>query len=89
MPVALFIVARRPSLQRIGDESAGPLMDVNMMVVLGGRERSRTEFGHLFEAAGLTVRPDLPPRLQAPVKLPAAPPAPAAVPNGSSFPWNP
>jgi len=30
----------------------------------------------LFEAAGLTARPDLPPRLQAPARLPA-PPAPA------------
>jgi hypothetical protein len=30
----------------------------------------------LFEAAGLAVRPDLPPRLQAPAKLPS-PPAPA------------
>jgi hypothetical protein len=30
-------------------------MDLNMMVMLGGRERSETEYGQLFAAAGLRL----------------------------------
>jgi hypothetical protein len=37
----------------IGQPGPAPLMDLNMMVMLGGRERSETEYGQLFAAAGL------------------------------------
>jgi hypothetical protein len=39
----------------IGQPGPAPLMDVNMMVMLGGRERSETEYGQLFAAAGLRL----------------------------------
>ncbi len=37
----------------IGGPPAVPGMDINMMVVLGGRERTIAEFKALFEGAGL------------------------------------
>jgi hypothetical protein len=39
----------------IGQSGPAPLMDLNMMVMLGGRERSETEYGQLFAAAGLRL----------------------------------
>jgi hypothetical protein len=39
----------------IGQPGPAPLMDLNMMVMLGGRERSETEYGQLFAAAGLRL----------------------------------
>ena len=42
-------------LGAIGQPGPAPLMDVNMMVMLGGRERSETEYGQLFAAAGLRL----------------------------------
>jgi hypothetical protein len=39
----------------IGQPGPAPLMDMNMMVMLGGRERSETEYGQLFAAAGLRL----------------------------------
>ena len=42
-------------LGKIGEPGPAPLMDVNMMVMLGGRERSETEYGQLFAAAGLRL----------------------------------
>jgi hypothetical protein len=39
----------------IGQPGPAPLMDVNMMVMLGGRERSETEYGQLFAAARLRL----------------------------------
>jgi hypothetical protein len=39
----------------------GPLMsDLHMMVALGGRERSTTEYGELFTAAGLRYTREFP-----------------------------
>jgi hypothetical protein len=35
-------------------------MDVNFMVMLGGRERSETEYGQLFAAAGLRLTTTIP-----------------------------
>jgi L-alanine-DL-glutamate epimerase-like enolase superfamily enzyme len=38
------------------DESAfGALLDLNMLVMTGGRERTEREFRRLFDAAGLVV----------------------------------
>ena len=34
----------------------GKLMDVNMFVLLTGKERTKTEFAELFEKAGLRLR---------------------------------
>ena len=40
----------------IGDQpSAAPLMDLNMLVMLTGRERTADEFGALFAKAGLRL----------------------------------
>jgi hypothetical protein len=39
----------------IGQPGPAPLMDLNMMVMLGGRERSETEYGQLFAAARLRL----------------------------------
>ena len=39
----------------IGHPGPAPLMDVNMMVMLGGQERNETEYSHLFAAAGLRL----------------------------------
>jgi predicted O-methyltransferase YrrM len=47
-------------LGEIGEHSPAPLMDVNMMVMLGGRERSQTEYGQLFAAAGLRLTTTIP-----------------------------
>jgi hypothetical protein len=52
--VAEHIIAAR------SDSPAGAFMDLNMMVMTGGRERTRAEFAGLFAAAGLhlvTVTP--------------------------------
>jgi hypothetical protein len=42
-------------LGRPGYERATALMDLNMMAVAGGRERSEAEFARLFERAGLRL----------------------------------
>jgi hypothetical protein len=47
-------------LGEIGERGQAPLMDMNMMVVLGGRERSQTEYGQLFAAAGLRLATTIP-----------------------------
>jgi hypothetical protein len=44
----------------IGEPGPAPLMDVNMMVMLAGRERSETEYGQLFAAAGLRLTTTIP-----------------------------
>lgn len=38
-----------------GPPSPAPLMDLNMMVMLTGRERTRDEYANLFEKAGLSL----------------------------------
>ena len=40
------------AMGEIGVPSLAPLMDLNMMVMSGGRERSEAEYAALFEAAG-------------------------------------
>jgi hypothetical protein len=47
-------------LGEIGERGPAPLMDMNMMVVLGGRERSQMEYGQLFTAAGLRLTTTIP-----------------------------
>lgn len=47
-------------LGEIGEPGPAPLMDVNMMVMLGGRERNKTEYGQLFAAAGLRLTTTIP-----------------------------
>ncbi len=42
-------------LGEMGDAHAAALMDLNMMVVLGGRERDRSEYEQLFAASGLRL----------------------------------
>ncbi|MEO6512099.1 MAG: methyltransferase [Nocardioides sp.] len=42
-------------LDRPGHESATAWMDMQMLVVAGGRERTRAEYGALFSAAGLRL----------------------------------
>lgn len=42
-------------LGEIGEPSLTPLMDVNMMVALTGRERTYAEYQQLLEAAGLQL----------------------------------
>jgi hypothetical protein len=42
-------------LGAIGEPGFGPLVDVNMMAVTGGRERTREEYGKLMTAAGLKL----------------------------------
>lgn len=39
-----------------GRASRGHLADLHMLVMFGGRERTRREFGELFESAGLQLR---------------------------------
>lgn len=43
------------ALGEIGEPGLTPLMDMNMMVTLSGRERSQAEYRQLLEAAGLRV----------------------------------
>ena len=43
------------ALGEIGEPTLVPLMDMNMMVTLTGRERSQSEYRHLLEAAGLRI----------------------------------
>ena len=44
-----------------GDEpSFSKLLDLNMMVMTGGRERTESEFRHLFDGCGLTLRRIIP-----------------------------
>jgi hypothetical protein len=40
----------------LGDTGYEPLIDLTMMVVLGGRERSLEEFRGLFSRAGFALR---------------------------------
>ena len=47
------IIAVEQVLGEIGEVGPAPLMDMNMMVMLGGRERSYAEYRHLLEAAEL------------------------------------
>jgi hypothetical protein len=42
-------------LGEMGDARAAALMDLNMMAVLGGRERDQSEYEQLFAAAGLRL----------------------------------
>ena len=39
-------------LDEIGTPGFAPLMDLNMLVILGGRERNLEEYKALFAAAG-------------------------------------
>jgi hypothetical protein len=47
-------------LGEIGRPGFAPLMDMNMMVMLNGRERSLAEYQTLFDAAGLSVASVIP-----------------------------
>ena len=42
-------------LGAIGEPGLGPLVDVNMMAVTGGRERTRDEYQKLLAAADLRL----------------------------------
>ena len=42
-------------LGEIGEPGLAPLMDMNMMVMSTGRERSQAEYRHLLETAGLRL----------------------------------
>jgi hypothetical protein len=55
MPPGGRVAVIEQVLGKIGEPGPAPLMDVNMMVMLGGRERSETEYGQLFAAAGLRL----------------------------------
>jgi hypothetical protein len=65
-PGARLLVA-----ERIVPADAGPseakLFDVNMLVVLGGRERTEAEYRRLLEASGFTLRSVI--RTTSPVSL--------------------
>ena len=41
-------------------DQRGTLMDLNMLVLSGGRERTEAEFKELFESAGFTLRERFP-----------------------------
>jgi len=41
-------------------DQRGTLMDLNMLVLAGGRERTETEFSELFESAGFTLHDRVP-----------------------------
>lgn len=43
------------TVDQLGGPAIGPLQDVHMMVMVGGRERTTDEFGELFAAAGLKL----------------------------------
>jgi O-methyltransferase/methyltransferase family protein len=47
-------------LGQIGDPGLAPLMDLNMMVMLTGRERTLTEYGALLRDAGLRLSKSTP-----------------------------
>jgi len=49
------VIALELQLGEIGDPGLSSLMDLNMLVVLNGRERSAHEYGALFAAAGLRM----------------------------------
>ncbi len=49
------VIALELQLGEIGDPGLSSLMDLNMLVVLNGRERSSHEYGALFAAAGLRM----------------------------------
>jgi O-methyltransferase domain/Dimerisation domain len=57
------------------DDPGAALLDMSMMILTGGRERTRDEFAALFERAGLRLLQVLPTR--AGVKILEAAPAPA------------
>jgi hypothetical protein len=45
----------------VGNRSAeAKLFDINMLVVVGGQERTRDEYGALFRAAGFELRQIIP-----------------------------
>jgi hypothetical protein len=50
----------RANYRAIDEPGLAPMMDVNMMVMLAGRERSLAEYGDLFEASGMRVTNCLP-----------------------------
>ena len=56
---AMLAGARIVIIERVigenDEQGKGALMDLNMMVMLGGRERSLAEFGDLCSAAGLRI----------------------------------
>jgi hypothetical protein len=63
-------------VENLVDEDPGAaLLDVSMMILTGGRERTRDEFAALLERAGLRLLRVLPTR--AGVKILEAVPAPA------------
>ena len=81
---ALFVVNDRvPVAAAVGagahvgqaDDPGAALLDMSMMILTGGRERTRDEFAALFERAGLRLLQVLPTR--AGVKILEAAPAPA------------
>jgi len=45
-----------------GPPSPAPLMDLNMLVMLTGRERTKEEYGQLFARAGLALKQVVPTR---------------------------
>jgi hypothetical protein len=47
-------------LGEVGEPELAPLMDLNMMVILTGRERSLAEYGRLLKDAGLRVAKSTP-----------------------------
>lgn len=49
------VIALELQLGEIDDPGLSSLMDLNMLVVLNGRERSTHEYGELFAAAGLRI----------------------------------
>ncbi len=54
-PGARLVVLERVLPERVGPENARTaLLDVLMLVVTGGRERTEHEFGGLLEGAGFT-----------------------------------
>jgi len=60
---ARLVLVERLVPERIaGDEDALPtfMSDLHMMVALGGRERTTSEYGELFDAAGLRLTREIP-----------------------------
>jgi hypothetical protein len=51
--VVVFIVVVDHLVGEVGQPGLGPLMDMNMLDMTGGRERELGEFDALFIAAGL------------------------------------
>lgn len=55
MPPNAKVVVAEMVIGGDGPPSPAPLLDLNMLVLLGGKERSVPEFAKLFEAAGLKL----------------------------------